>query len=241
VSRAAAVLAPPPLPQAAPAAVDALRPALGRLARGLSCAFWGLPFTLLFLARALLIPGLHWADALPLVLGPALIAWGLARAAGYQPQERVWQRAVWPACLLALLMAGLGPFVFLWSRVPLEPYFARAVALLLAAGLAGLVALPHALARLAQMLPDAVLRGDARLFTKVNACLAGALAGLFLLLLVRTWPLPLGEFLLRVRELPVPAAQLVLIVACLAPVATAMALTWKLKELALHLAVAPAR
>lgn len=231
-----AAAAPPPVDDPA-----RLRSALGRLARGLSAVFWGLPAAFLLTARTLLSDWHHLAEMIPLALAPAVVAHGLALLAELHPHERVWTRTVRPARLLALLLAGLLPCLVLRGLLPHEPYFARAAALALLAALAGVAALGQVMRRLAAMLPDPVLRGDARLFAGVNAWLAGVLAVFFTLLYLRAQPMPLTEFLQFLQRVPGPWQQTVLLLICLAPVALVMTITWKLKELALALAFVPPR
>lgn len=218
-----------------------LRPALGRLARGLSAVFWGLPAAFLFTARTLLADWHHLAEMIPLALAPLVVAYGIGRLAEYQPQERVWRRTVGPARRLALAATGLLPFLVLWGLLPNEAFFARGAALALMLALAGLAVLAWVMCRLAAMLPDPVLRGDARLFAGICTWLAGVLVVFFAALFFRAQPMALGEFLQFLRHAPGPVQQAVLLLICLAPVAMVMTITWKLKELALALAFAPAR
>ncbi|MFN0067520.1 MAG: hypothetical protein ACKVYV_07770 [Limisphaerales bacterium] len=233
----------PTAPPAPPSVDDParLRPALGRVARGLSAVFWGLPAAFLFTARTLLADWHHLAEMIPLGLAPLVVAHGLGRLAEYQPQERIWRRTVVPAQRLMLVLAGLLPCVVLWGLLPQEPFFARATALTLALALAGVAVLAWVMRRLAAMLPDPALRGDARLFAGLCTWLAGVFVAFFVALFFRAQPMALGEFVQFIRRAPGAAQQGVLLLICLAPVAMVMSVAWKLKELALALALASAR
>lgn len=207
--------------------------ALGRLARGLSTLFWCLP---LALVAQMETARTDWAGFLgPFAFLPALaltaMLWhGLRRLRGFQKQERVWQQAVDRGELLAIVNTGLAPFVFWWHRFPLVPFYVVCVDLLAVAGLLFLMQLNRVLLRLSAMLPDEMLRHEARTFTEINIwMLLIVLSGLGL-----DW---LFRFLRGPARLPshVPvvveqvAVWLALFFA-LMPVAMTLALLWKTKE-----------
>lgn len=208
--------------------------------RGLSALFWGLPLALLAFARHFLalIPTLY--DLVLPTVASGLVLFGLVRMAPYQRGERVWQSALLISQMLALLVVGLSPFLFLWSRMPSVDFFARAVAVLLGVALVFLVALMGSLERLAAMMPDDTVRGDARLFRGLTAYVVLVLAGVSVTLYWRIAPGHLSEFLEIPKQPLGLGRQAILLLLILVPVAMAMAVTWKLKEVVLAAVVGSA-
>src|SRR5580658_6108822 len=107
------------------AKADLIR-ALGRLVRGLSTLFWGIP---LVLAADVETARSDWLDSLG-VLGCApafalsgLLWYGLRQMRDFQRQERVWQHALDRAELFAIVNAGLAPFLSWWRRFPSVPLY----------------------------------------------------------------------------------------------------------------------
>lgn len=162
-----------------------------------------------------------------------LVLYGLIRMGPYQRGERIWQGSLALSQLLALLVVGLSPFLFLWSRMPSVDFFARSVALLLVLALLFLVALLGTLERLAAMMPDDTVRGDARLFRGLTAYVVSVLAGVSVTLYWRLSPGRLSEFLEIPKQPLGLGRQAILLLLILIPVAMAMAVTWKLKEVVL--------
>lgn len=201
--------------------------------RGLSALFWALPLALLAFARHFLaiIPTLY--DLFLPTAATGLALYGLVRMNRYRPGERIWRNSLFRCQMLALLVVGLSPFLFLWSRMPSMDFFARAVALLLAVALVFLVALLDTLERLAAMMPDDTVRGDASLFRGLTAYVVTVLAGVSLTLYWRISPGHLSEFLEIPRQPLGLGRQAILLLLILVPVAMAMAVTWKLKEVVL--------
>lgn len=211
---------------------------LAHVARGLSAIFWSLPLVLLADSFAAMggLTG-RWSPWTGFV-STGLLLHGLRQLRRFHPQERVWTAAVDRAWLLGWLVWTLSPSPGWWRATPREPFFAMSLALLMFAGLATLAALNQVVARLALMLPDAVLRSETRLLTRLNI-------GLFLI-----QALVLGAYLCLLRQATLPPildavfqwldgakAGIVLFLA-LAPVALTMALTWKAKEVILNSAFA---
>lgn len=212
---------------------------LGSVLRGLSAIFWGLPVTLLAFAR-------HFLSFLPsaydLVLpsaGTLLLGYGVFRLSKLHGQERVWQHPLAMCQILAVILAGLSPFLFLWNRVPSEPFFARAVALSLGVALIFLIALSNTLARLAALLPDPATQADASLFASVTGYVGATLAAVSLVLYWRLEPATLSEFLSLPQQPVAHALQAFMLILALVPVAISMAVTWKLKEVVLAVLVSP--
>lgn len=209
--------------------------------RGLSAIFWGLPVSLLAFARHFLS---FFPSAYDMVLpsaGTLLLLYGLLRLSCFHPQERVWQQALGVAQIGATLLFGLSPFLFLWSRVPSEPLFSRAVVISLLLALVFLVALSHTLARLAALLPDAATHADAKLFHTITACVAATLAAVSLVLYFRLAPASLSDFLALPQQPIAHGLQAFLLVLVLVPVAISMAVSWKLKEVVLAVLLGQAR
>lgn len=226
---------PDPTPNA-----DLLR-ALGRLVRGLSALFWGLPLALVVCVQTAKTDWLRPFGCIPPVVVTGLLLYGLWHAGQFQKQERVWQNALDRAKLLALVNFGLSPFLYWWNRFPYQEFFAVMATLL---GFCALIFLSHlnlVLLRLSAMLPDETLRQEARQFTLLNrVLLLGALllaTGYLILqqfaLLAFTaerifLALEHGGPLVRGLLFLFPAVFLVLL-----PLAMTMALLWKTKEVIL--------
>lgn len=205
--------------------------------RGLSALFWGLPLALLAFARHFLAFWLSVYDLLLPVAAAACLWFGVSRMRQFQPGERVWQRSVLVTELLSVLMVGLAPFLYLWSRLPAVELYARAVLILVGVSFGFLVALTGMLARLSAMLPDETARADARLFHGLARYVVVVLAGAGLAVYLRLRPASIVEFL----SLPYPPQgllrQAILLLLVLVPVAMAMAVAWKLKEVVLAVVV----
>lgn len=231
---------------------DDLLRSLGKVVRALSILFWCLPLALILSMQNLLTIWLRAAGALmPVALMGAMFValWWLG---SFQPQERVWMRALDRAKFTALAMVGLSPFVYWRNQLPNELYFNAAVAVLFGTGLFFIYNLNVVLLRLTAMLPDETLRGDARLFTAFNR---GLLIGILVftggqkLLLELTGGAPgpdagieptwlqqqLGienvpDLLRAIAVLLEAELQWTLTMLVLFPVAVTMTLLWKTKE-----------
>jgi len=182
--------------------------ALGRLVRGLSILFWGIP---LVLAADVETARTNWLDSLgalsfvPVLILSGLLWYGLRRLRDFQRQERVWQQALDRADIFAIVNTGLAPFLFL-------------------------IQLNQVLRRLTAMLPDETLRMEARTFAKMNTwMLLAALGSLSLYLALTNFQgavHPIGRHLI---DLPAIGEWLVLFLT-LMPIAVTLALVWKIKE-----------
>lgn len=240
-----------------PAPQNELLRSLGQLVRGLSALFWGLPLTLLVCVRTAISDWLRPIGILPPLLATGLLLFGLWQIGYFQPQERIWRRALDRATLLGMIVVGLSPFVFWWNRIPQVPFYSFSVGLLMLCGLLFLIHLNYVLQRLTAMLPDETLRMEAHWFTTVNLGLLvatlTAVSVYFLLLHAHdlvTFVLQLlridsaqpmttpGAFrpavisnLLHQIE---PIRALVLVFLVLVPLALTMTLIWKVKEVVLN-------
>ncbi len=171
---------------------------------------------------------------LPITGVTLLLLYGVVLLGGFQKQERVWTQSLERARLLALVNVGLSPFMFFWSKVPSNLFFTITVEVLFLTMLGFLFLLNSVLARLAAMLPDETLRGEARLFTRLNQTI----------LLVVMPSLPFYFLLRGTSKLPRVVVEMMLLVDrggamfeltlimffILLPVAMTMALLWKMKE-----------
>jgi hypothetical protein len=206
---------------------------LGRLARGLSALFWGLPLTLAVnveTARTDRLEFLGAAAFAPAVILNGVLWHGLHQLRGFQKQERIWQQALHRAEVFAIINIGLAPFLFWWHRFPSAPFYVACVEFLSASGLLFLVHLNQVLRRLSAMLPDEMLRAETKTYTTCNIwMLLAVLAGLCLCIAFGPLQIPdivWGNFHLRPRERGLWLALFLILM----PVAMTMALLWKIKE-----------
>jgi hypothetical protein len=219
------------MPDPAPNA-ELLR-SLGRLVRGLSALFWGLPITLIacfYTAKG------DWLKPFGLVppLGTTgLLTYGLWQLGDFQKQERVWRAALDRALVFSLINFGLSPFLFWWNRLPANTFFLTMVMVLTLSALVFLGSLNLVLRRLGAMLPDEGLRLETRQFTTLNLNL------LFATLLLALLYIGLGQFyslpfwLGVVMNVIERGSLWFLILLVLLPLAMTMALLWKTKEVIL--------
>ncbi len=206
---------------------------LGKLARGLSALFWGLPAALLVGAETARADWLKPLGFLPVVAVNALLVYGLWQMADFQRQERPWRHALDRARLLALINLGLCPFIYWHNRVPEEFSFRAVVLLLELSAVLFLFNLNLVLKRLGAMLPDEMLRQETRQFTTLNRWLLVVLLGFAIVVAALAQlpaPLPVvGKLLLWVNRF----GSLLLIFFILLPLAMTMSLIWKIKEIIL--------
>ena len=210
---------------------------LGRLARGLSALFWGLPAALIICLGTV---GAGWFKGLwgmtPALAATGLLCYGLWQMGAFQKQERLWRNVLDRARLLGLVNFGLSPFLYWWARMPDEPFFMWAVCILALSGLLFLFDVNLVLHRLGAMLPDETLRHEPKQFTALNRGLLVAflLAGMIYVWLARMETLsPEIEFILFwLNQRGV--WLLFVIVLLLLPMAVTMALIWKTKEVILE-------
>jgi hypothetical protein len=203
---------------------------LGRLVRGLSALFWGLP---LGLVVSVYVATNDWARpshmfAPVLLLG--MLFYGLNLLSDFQKQERIWRQALDRAKLLALVNVGLSPFIYWYSRVPNEMFFGIAVLLLMVTGLLFLFNLNHVLQRLAAMLPDETLRTETRVFGNLNLSLLTAILLLFALFFILQQFDDLPESVRRILRVMEILRLWLLVFLILLPMAMTMTLIWKIKE-----------
>jgi hypothetical protein len=203
---------------------------LGRLVRGLSALFWGLPAALIICVGTAIAGWFQVYGVVPPMVVTGLLLFGLWQLDSFQKQERPWRSALDRAKMFALINVGLSPFVFWWNRHPDLPFFEISLAVLGLSAWFFLFTLNTVLVRLGAMLPDETLRHETRQFTSVNQLLLTALLVVYGLRVV----------LDRIPELPRQfgallavwdrGALLLLAALGLLPLAMTMALLWKTKE-----------
>jgi hypothetical protein len=214
---------------------------LGRLVRGLSALFWGLPTSLILCLGTATGTWFRGYGVVPPMAATGLLLFGLWQLGAFQKQERPWRAALDSARFLALVNLGLSPFLFWWNRMPQDRYFDLLLHVLAFSTLAFLFSLNWVVLRLGAMLPDETLRLETRQYTMVNFVILAA-AFLFAAALVSTaellpatdWLkayvrlLQRNEFWLTLILLVMPLALFILL-----PLAMTMALIWKTKEVIL--------
>lgn len=212
---------------------------LGKLARGLSALFWGLPAALLICAQTARAEWLKPLGFLPAVAVNGLLFYGLWQMRDFQKQERPWRASLDRAQLLSLIILGLCPFIYWHNRVPEEMFFSVAVTLLELAAVLFLFNVNLVLQRLSAMLPDETLRNETRQFTAFNRWVLVGLLFLFIAVfsLVQVpHPSPnIGRALVWLNRF----SNLLLIFFILLPLAMTMALIWKTKEVILDAVFGP--
>lgn len=221
------------LPMNTPAPDPELLHSLGRLVRGLSALFWGLPAALIVCIGTAFQGWFSVYNIFPPLVTTALLAFGLWQMDSFQKQERPWRNALDRAKLLALVNLGLSPFVFWWNHVPGERLFSVSVRVLMLSAWFFLFSLNTMLLRLSAMLPDETLRQETRQFTGIS----------HIMLLVLLFLYGLRAVLANIPRLPqalAPAIELwdngafwLLLLLALLPLAMTMALIWKTKEVIL--------
>ena len=141
---------------------------LGRLARGLSALFWGLPASLVICVETAKTDWLKPLGIIPALAAMGLLLYGLWQMSDFQKQERPWRNALDRAKLLGLVNLGLCPFLYWHNKMPQELFFMAAVFVLVLSAAIFLFNLNVVLKQLAAMLPEETLRHEMRLFTALN-------------------------------------------------------------------------
>jgi len=206
---------------------------LGRLVRGLSALFWGLPAALIIGVGTAASGWFRAFSIAPAFAATGLLLFGLWQLGAFQKQERPWRIALDRARLVALINFGLSPFLYFFNKIPDNLFFLFVVVLLGLSALLFLFNLNLVIARLGEMLPDETLRQETRQFTVLNRIL------LILLVVLAS----LYVFLTQMPDLPVPLMVLLahlqrvsnwsLLLLVLLPLSLTMALIWKTKEVIL--------
>lgn len=219
------------MPEPAPNAE--LLSSLGRLVRGLSALFWGLPLALIVSFHTARGENLKMYDLIPPIVTTGLLVYALWQMGSFQRQERVWRAALDRARVLALINFGLSPFLYFWNRVPHQVFFLAMLILFAISSVLFLGSVNLVLQRLGAMLPDETLRLETKQFGTLNLNLlfAALLAGLiyFTLGQFRTLPLWLGVITAVIDR----GVLWFFVILILLPLAMTMALLWKTKQVIL--------
>ena len=219
---------------AEPAPNAELLSSLGRLVRGLSALFWGLPIALVVCVQAAKGEWLRPLGIFPPLLATGLLCYGVDLLGHFQKQERIWRAALDRTRLFALINFGLSPFLYWWNKIPSQPFYNTMIDLMTVTALMFLLALNPMLHRLAAMLPDETLRGETNLFTRLNQVilliLMTALPFHFLLHSLSKLPRFMVELMLLLDRGGPMLELMLLMIFILVPVAMTMALLWKTKE-----------
>src|SRR5262245_15850171 len=91
-----------------------LMPSLGRLIKGLSSLFWGLPVAIVVCMQTANTTWLASVEPYGLILpvaATAVLFYGLHLMSDFQRQERVWMTVLERAKILGLVNVGLAPFL----------------------------------------------------------------------------------------------------------------------------------
>ena len=216
-----------------PAPNPELLRSLGRLVRGLSALFWGLPIALVVCFHTARADALKSFGIIPSLLATGLLVYGIWQLGDFQKQERVWRNALERARILSLINLGLSPFLYWWNKMPDKTFFMAMVLAFSICALLFLSSLNVVLQRLGAMLPDEALRIETRQFTRLNLNLmfATLLLALIFVLLSRLRAIPpLLEVFITVMD---RASLWIFMLLILMPLAMTMALLWKTKEVIL--------
>jgi hypothetical protein len=226
---------------------------LGRLVRGLSALFWGLPLALIVCVGTASAGWFKAYGLFPIMAATGLLLFGLWQLGSFQKQERPWRAVLERAQLLALVNVGLSPFLYWWNHLPHQFFFGLMVGVLAFSALLFLFTLNLVLLRLGAMLPDEALRMEIRQYTSLNRNLLVALMTIIATYLVLTriiihffpqiphLPEHLDVFSLQIAipalGLEVSSAWILWLLTCLLvllPLSMTMALIWKTKEVILE-------
>lgn len=207
--------------------------ALGRLVRGLSALFWGIPAALVVCLQSAktdwLAPFGH-LNILPPMVTTGLLVYGLLQLGHFQKQERVWQNSLERAKLIGLVNVGFSPFVCWWQRLPQVTFYLVSVGALAVGGWLFLIILNQCLQRLAAMIPDETLRHETKLFTSFNLwLLLLVLIAAALYFALTNQQVLTGEMVTLVGLFREIGFSLIIFLSLL-PIAMTMALIWKIKE-----------
>jgi hypothetical protein len=219
-------------------APDTFRPVMGRLARGLSALFWGLPIALVLAIQGLTINPFGQLGLVSLLApsaGFGLLFYGLFLLGTFPGPDPVWPRTLDRARFFALTCLGLSPFLHWYQRVPDTEMFVSAVHLLGLFGVALLITINALLRRFTAALPDPLLRLETAAFTRINN---GCLLALPLIVLAWTLAWRWTDAPVHVRLLLQwiePFRLFVLLFLTLLPLSMTMSLLWKTKETLLGL------
>jgi hypothetical protein len=207
---------------------------LGRMVRGLSALFWGIPAALIVCIGTANAGWFKFYGIAPPLATTGLLLFGLMQLDSFQKQERPWRNALDRAKLFALINLGLSPFVFWWNHSPEVLLYDISMRVLVLSAWMFLFTLNLLLLRLAAMLPDETLRHETRQFTSLNRSL---LLGFLLLAAFNVALVRLPQLQEKFKAILFwweHGSLWLLMFLALLPLAMTMALIWKTKEVILE-------
>jgi len=222
---------------------------LGKLARGLSALFWGLPITLIVCAETATAraDSLQAANVVFTLAANGLLLFGLWQMSGFQAQERPWRNALDRAKLLGLVNLGLCPFLFWYDKMDQQVVFFAMVLVFIVSAVFFLFNLNLVLKQLGAMLPDETLRHEAKEFTLFNRWLL-TLFLIFFMIFIFSLPDNLmihsdlsSWFGAKIAAWIQIGCTAILLFLGLTPLAITMALIWKTKEVIFNGVFGPRR
>ena len=203
---------------------------LGKLVRGLSALFWGLPTALIVCVGTALGGWFRVFSIAPVMMTTGLIFYGLWQIGAFQKQERPWRLALDRTRLVALVNFGLSPFLYWWNRMPDNSFFSTVIGLLAVSSLLFLFNLNLVIARLGQMIPDETLREETRQFTAINRAMLVMLvviASCYVFLMqMPNLPGSVMRMIFQLQRIGQPVVMLLVLL----PLSLTMSLLWKTKE-----------
>ncbi|MDB6027023.1 MAG: hypothetical protein JWM68_3246 [Verrucomicrobiales bacterium] len=211
---------------------DLLR-SMGKMVRGLSALFWGLPLTLVIYVQTATtdwLDPLEWWAMAPPALITGLLLFGLIQMHSFQKQERIWIRALDRAEILAFINIGLSPFIYWWHRLPGVTVYTVAIALIVLSSIIFVFNLNHVLERLTAMLPDEALRLETKMFTSFNRTLLVAIPILIVAYFILAQFEYASDFIGQILDTVKRVGLWFMIFLLLMPLAMTMTLIWKIKE-----------
>jgi hypothetical protein len=206
---------------------------MGKLVRGLSTLFWGLPITLLVYvqtARTDWLDSLEWGAMVPAIVASGSLFFALLQLHAFQKQERIWIRSLDRAEILAFVNVGLSPFVYWQHRLPGTTVYEFALVLLAFSSIFFLYNLNNVLERLTAMLPDETLRMETKMFTSFNRTLLVSIPFLIVGYFVLARFAHLSNIIGQVLGAADRVGVWFVIFLLLMPLAMTMTLIWKIKE-----------
>lgn len=212
---------------------QALLSSLGRLVRGLSAQFWGLPIALVVCVQTAKTDLLQPLGLAPVMVALGLLLYALRQMSHFQKQERVWRLALDRAKIFGLVNLGLSPFLFWWNRMPGNEFFTAIIELMAITGLLYLFSINLLLRRLVAMLPDEPLRIETQVFTRMNNYLLFATGLIFVSFFILRRFENFPRFVMYVLSILDHGGLWIILFMILLPIAMAMALIWKIKEVIL--------
>lgn len=208
---------------------------LGRLIRGLTILFWGLPITLLVCVRTSVKERFELQPLdffIPIVVSATLLV-SIFLLGEFKKNEKSWIELLDRAKFFGIINLLLSPFIYWRLKVPEISAFSVAVWLFFVSNTLFLLIINRIIQHLSRMLPENTLREDAKTYGDLNQYM---LAGLLVVLILgyagngfKNLPAPIGDLLFLLSRY----YQWILTFIVVVPLAITMALLWKTKEVIL--------